>query len=471
MQSAQKKDVFAGSYSVPVMLFVALVILFVILGLGAAFLLNDQFNLLAVNSQSTAWMQNFEQTSRRLIIVVGLGLLGLLVALAMLWLVIRRDLEARQQQIDTLRKESARLDQQLKGRAVELAEERTQSRTILQSMNEGVVLLDAKTIQYVNRAFSRLVGYEATELVKQPLSDDAALPLARDLNKVRGQVAQAIAKGGVWQGMFTFQQKDGKGLETAIVGMPLLESDGRDGSIVLLVRDSSMERKLEEQKAAFVSNASHELRTPLANLRTRLYLLRKQPEKLDEHLAVMDDVTAFMQQLIDEMIDVGRFERGLVLLERENAVLQDLANEAVKNYLPRAERRSIKLTAEVENDPIKVLVDHKRIVQVFGNLIASAMNHTPQNGQVDVRVKIDPSSNGRPLAAVEVQDNGMGLSEEMLAQIFQPFASASQGVVSGTVLGLTLAKEIVELHGGKISAESAEGKGTRFSVRLPVLDT
>ena len=144
--------------------------------------------------------------------------------------------------------------------------------------------------------------------------------------------------------------------------------------------------------------------------------------------------------------------------------------EAVDGYQPRAARRSIKLQSDVSGQPIKVLVDQKRMVQVITNLISNAVNHSPQDGHVDVHVMMDPNSNGRKMACVQVQDNGMALSSDMLAQVFQPFTNASMGLVSGTVLGLSLTKEIVELHGGDIKVESDAQKGTLYTVRLPALE-
>lgn len=363
------------------------------------------------------------------------------------------------------------LSAQIKSSMSELTEERTQSKTILQSMSEAVLLLDSERIQYMNRALSRLTGYSSEDLIGKPLNGENSTPVTQQLAQLRKTVADAIAQGGIWQGPFKLMDKEAHELDVSVIGLPLDESTSHAGQILLLIRDNSLEKKLQAQKTNFVTNASHELRTPLASIKTRLYLLRKQPEKVEEHLPVMEEMTNQMQQLIEEMLDIGRYERGLVMLDRDNAVLQDLVNEAVSGYQPRAAHRSITLLAELAEQPIKVLVDQQRLVQVITNLISNAVNHTPQNGEVNVSVKIDPNSNGKKAALVRVQDNGASLSQDMLAQVFQPFASASQGLVSGTILGLSLAKEIVELHGGEITVESEASKGNTFTVKLPMLNS
>ncbi len=379
------------------------------------------------------------------------------------------EIELRRQNADLIRANND-LQSQLSGRASELADERTQSKTILQSMSEGVIVLDAERVRYTNRALTRLTGFSSDDLTSKSLDDVDAVPLAGQLAKLREIVAAAIAQGGIWQGPFKLNMKDGKELDVAVIGLPLDAGAAPSGQVLLLIRDNSQEKRLQSQRNTFVTNASHELRTPLSNIKTRLYLLRKQPEKLEEHLAVMDEMAAHMAQLLEEMLDIGRFERGAVMLDRDHVVLQELVSEAVTGYQPRAARRSVTLESDLSGQSIKVLVDHKRMVQVITNLISNAVNHSPQDGHVDIHVMLDPNSNGRKMACVQVQDNGMALSPDMLAQVFQPFTNASMGLVSGTVLGLSLTKEIVELHGGDIKVESDAQKGTLYTVRLPALE-
>src|SRR6185369_4871447 len=184
---------------------------------------------------------------------------------------------------------------------------------------------------------------------------------------------------------------------------------------------------LQAQKTRFISNTSHELKTPLANLRTRLHLLRKQPDKMEEHLQVMESVTAYMQQLIIEMLDVARFEQGVMMLEREKAGIEDLIREAIKGFQARAARREIDLNADLPPNQHMVFVDHKRIAQVFTNLISNAVNRTSKGGHVLVRLLDRPDSK----IAIEVEDDGAGIPADMIAHVFQPFSIASQGLVSG----------------------------------------
>src|SRR5262249_8389257 len=145
-------------------------------------------------------------------------------------------------------------------------------------------------------------------------------------------------------GQYKIHRKDGTEMEVGVIGAPVAGSNGHGARLVTVIRDASQEQALQAQKTRFISNTSHELKTPLANLRTRLHLLRKQPEKMEELLQVMESVTAYMQQLIIEMLDVARFEQGVMMLEREKAMVEDLVRAAAKGFEARAGRREISLT-------------------------------------------------------------------------------------------------------------------------------
>src|SRR5690606_21925145 len=117
------------------------------------------------------------------------------------------------------------------------------------------------------------------------------------------------------------------------------------------------------QKTRFVAYASHELRTPITNLKTRLYLLRKQPERLEQHLAVLDEVTDRMRRLVEGLLDVSRFERGAISLERQLLDLRALITRSVAVQTPESERKRLRLTAELPPEPLLVDVDGERIIQ------------------------------------------------------------------------------------------------------------
>jgi PAS domain S-box-containing protein len=449
---------------------VPLVILLVLL-FGSMILvgvsLSDLLGLVDQNARDLAWGTDLIQASRVVLMLLGLMSILLVLALALVIWYSRRAEDER----TSLEADGALFFTEVKNHvgklSLELEDERAQLRALLDAMSEGVIYSEGSRIRYTNRALSRLTGYSPDEVIDNP-SPTAELHghFIRELVRLN-EVIQGVAdEGGMWQGQYTIHRKDGSEVEVDVTGAPVSGSNGHGARVVTVITDASQEQTLQAQKTRFISNTSHELKTPLANLRTRIHLLRKQPDKSEEHLQVMESVTAYMQQLIIEMLDVARFEQGVMMLEREKAALEDLVRAAVKGFAQRAERREIGLTADLVEGTHLVFIDHKRISQVLTNLISNALNRAPQGGMVCVRV-VDGSESR---VIIEVQDDGTDIPPEMLAHVFQPFSVASQGLVSGTVLGLSLSKEIVELHSGEITVESYPDQGTCFRVILPLVE-
>jgi signal transduction histidine kinase len=326
---------------------------------------------------------------------------------------------------------------------------------VFEALPEGVVYSVDGAVRYANPALY--------ELFDQPGGKKGDLKMAQRL--LRGILDQH----GTTQGEHRLQRLDGSEFDASLTTARVSGNGSRD-ALVIIIRDITLEKDILAQRTRMMSNAAHELRTPIANFKTRLYLIRRQPEKLDEHLDVLEESTEHMQHMIEDMLDVARFERGVVQLTRRDTVLQTLVQDVVNETRVRANRLSIQLTAQIPDEPLLVFVDTRRIKQLINNLVANAMNHTPQGGKIEVEVQARCSENPDypSYAVIHVRDNGVGVTSDLLAQVFQPFEAAAQGstVVTGTALGLSLAKEIAELHGGEITVNSELGKGSTFSVKL-----
>lgn len=360
----------------------------------------------------------------------------------------------RRQRDDAARRLAGEVERQTADKTARLSGELARFKAILDTLQDGVIYTENQQIRYTNRAIVRMIGYE------ENAADDE--DTQNRLNGLYKSLSSIAGQNGSSQGTFTILRRDGSEFSARV-----RHSHIGENGVVTLIQDAGQEAMLNTLKARFVSNASHELRTPLANLKTRLYLIRRQPEKAGDHLDVVEQVVEKMQVLIEEMFDFTQFGQGTALLDRRDAKLQELVSGVAEHYRAKAESRDITLLCDLATEPLNVFVDPVRFSQVLTNLVSSAMNHTRQGGTVHIRAARDVFASDR--AMLQVADNGVGIARDLLDQVFQPFSLAKHGDVSGTALGLTLSKEIVELHGGTIQAESEPGKGTVFTIRLPLL--
>jgi signal transduction histidine kinase/ActR/RegA family two-component response regulator len=237
-----------------------------------------------------------------------------------------------------------------------------------------------------------------------------------------------------------------------------------------------MNRQLQaehEQKDQFLAMLSHELRNPLAPMTSATELLRRLNEhegdaRATRQIEILRRQLQQLTHLVDDLLDVSRVSRGLIELRRETLLLADLVSAAVDSSRPLIEGRSHVLKVEPVDPAIHVSADAVRITQVFANLLNNAAKYTPPGGHIFVQAV----TRGEQVE-VRIIDDGAGIPREMLASIFDLFTQVPGSLdraPGGLGIGLTLARNLVELHGGRIHAESAgPDKGSTFIVSLPVV--
>lgn len=235
-------------------------------------------------------------------------------------------------------------------------------------------------------------------------------------------------------------------------------------------------QELDKMKSAFVSQASHDLRTPLTAIKGSLENLslgiagemnEKQKKILDRATRSVDRLT----HLINDVLDLSRIESGRVVLEKANVSMKSIVEQAIQENRPAAELRRISLDAETTADLFTLNADGGKMARVVGELIGNAIKYTPEGGTVTVALAREGETPVEPKNLVlSVRDSGIGMTPEDCKRIWERFyrSSASKYFAKGSGLGLSIAKELVELHGGTISVESEEGKGTTFFLHLPV---
>jgi len=224
-------------------------------------------------------------------------------------------------------------------------------------------------------------------------------------------------------------------------------------------------------KDEFVATLSHELRTPLNAILGWAQLLRRgrpDPEDVKEALEVIQSNALAQKQLIDDLLDVSRMMSGKIRLNRRALNVSHAAAEALASIRPQAEEKGLRLEEAIEHEAGCVQADPERLQQILWNLLSNAVKFTPAGGQIRFAVERQGQN-----AVLTVSDTGIGIRPEFLPSLFERFRQADASTTRryrGLGLGLSLVKQLVDLHGGSISASSpGENQGTTFTLTLPLI--
>jgi signal transduction histidine kinase len=244
---------------------------------------------------------------------------------------------------------------------------------------------------------------------------------------------------------------------------------GRDEVAVLANAFNTMATRLrqhEQMKEEFFATLSHELRSPITSVREAAHLLADGvPGPLGPKQTRLVDIirrsTDRLLRLVNQILDVSRLRAGLLPLERAPVDLERLVARAVDELRPQADEGGVALERERVGARFTVMGDEDRLVQVMVNLLANAVRFTPAGGRVIVRV-LDAGAE----CEIQVEDTGVGIPSAELPHIFEAYRQAHLGK-GGTGLGLAIVRGVVQAHGGRVTAESLPGKGSRFTVLLP----
>jgi signal transduction histidine kinase len=258
------------------------------------------------------------------------------------------------------------------------------------------------------------------------------------------------------------------------------DAHGQPAGVLLIAPETTeavvARQRADRQKDEFLSTASHELKTPIASLSLSAQMIERflaggaaEPERLKRLVAAIRTQTDRATQLVNDLLDVSRLERGAAVLRRAPINLVTLARTAVqreRDMLPDGDPHQLVLAGPGAAD-VRVAGDEVRLDQVLANLLSNAVKYSPTGGEVRVEVARDGDQ-----AILRVADQGVGLSASELAELFEPFsrtAAARESGIEGSGLGLYISRRIVEAHGGTIAVTETPGGGATFTVALPAL--
>jgi len=345
-------------------------------------------------------------------------------------------------------------------------------RRMIEDMSDGAVALETSgLIVYCNRCFANLVG-----------GDPAALFGTSILSCFHGEsrlVFQSLLRdegstSGVRSGL-TLEGADGRTVPVRVALTPI----SVDGSPVLclIVTDRTAELHRDElvvesrRKDEFLAMLAHELRNPIAPIRNAARLLQRdgqEPRRVQWARDVIDRQATQLGRLVDDLLDVSRITRGKIKLEREPVDLAAVLARGIETARPFIEARLQELTIQTPLRALHVDADAVRLSQVVSNLLHNAAKFTPERGQIWLSLEqVDEQ------ARIVVRDQGVGIPADMLVRIFDLFTQVDASLEraqGGLGIGLTLARNLVEMHGGRIEARSdGPGTGSTFTVWLPLL--
>ncbi len=351
----------------------------------------------------------------------------------------------------------------------------------------GISDLEGRPL-YINDAGCALLGVRREDLPQKQLLDAFA---ERDRERVTREVLPSALRDGHWEGALTFRHLvTGEEIPVLYSVFTLKDARGTVNALATITRDLRAQKAHERERQAlleaeqaarsqaerasrikddFLATVSHELRTPLTSMLGWIQMLkagRVAESKRQRALETVERATRAQAQLIEDLLDVSRILSGKLNLERAPLDLGAVLASAVETVRPQAEGKGVAL--EVAVDEAMVTGDAQRLQQVVWNLLSNAVKFTPPGGKVTLTLERDERT-----VAFRVSDTGEGIAEDLLPHVFDRFRQGEVGIgrrTGGLGLGLSIARHLVEVHGGEVTAQSGGvGKGSTFVVRLPLL--
>jgi NtrC-family two-component system sensor histidine kinase KinB len=343
-----------------------------------------------------------------------------------------------------------------------LLAEQQRNRAVLSNIRDGLVLLDgAGRIERLNAVAVSQFGADAADGVgRQPGAVFAVESLdAAVRDALRDPAHRHVALADI---------ERGSGAGRRVLACTLAPfADPHCPGLLIVVRDVTVERDFERLRTEFVLHASHELRTPVATLSMAAELLaeRSRPEPGSTEADLLDTLcgeSMRMARLLDDLLDLGRLRAAPRHPCRESCAAGELAIEALDHVRLLAGNRHQRLEARVDDEAAILHVDRELLMRCLDNLLGNAVRHAPDNGCVALGIAVAADGS----AHIDVVDDGPGIPEGQREEIFEPLRRGPDRP-GGAGLGLALAREIVELHGGTIAVDDAPGGGARFIIDLP----
>ena len=351
---------------------------------------------------------------------------------------------------------------------LDLGTEKSRIRTIIESLPNGVLVTNTKgRVVLMNPAFKQLLGFDADypvgESIARYFADDGLCKLVMEISQGRHIDFEDIPE---------YEFNVSRDQYFMAKGRPVLGLKKECLGAVVTVVDITALKTIDLMKSEFVAKVSHELRSPLSTIHEQLAVVLGDmmdiaPETDQKILGRAKEKTHSLIFLIGDLLDLSRIEEGIICKEPVPVQIDALLKNIIDFLKDKANAKKQKLTLEIMDKHLPELqADPIALESVFGNLITNAINYTPENGHIRVTAEVVGIN-----IKVNIIDNGFGIEDRHLGQIFERFYRVKNDqtrYITGTGLGLPIVKELVQALGGFVEADSTFGKGSTFTVLLPV---
>ncbi|HNW58261.1 MAG TPA: ATP-binding protein [bacterium] len=345
--------------------------------------------------------------------------------------------------------------------------ERNKTQTIIKNIADGVVVTDPRgKVLLLNASAERWLGLRERDALQQPLahfiSEEKMLQLLADAGAEKPvalpPVEITFRPPGEWKPRI-FQAHAAR----------VLQEDGELIGIVTILSDITQQKEIDKMKTELVSMVAHELRSPLTSISGFSELLldpELSREQQEEYAGIILKESNRLGELINKFLDISRIESGRIQPKKSAVDLVETVQMVVGNNSYLAARKNIEVEVHPPDDPAEIWADSSMMEQVFLNLLSNAVKYSPENTRITILMRQNETE-----VITEVHDQGYGIPRNALGKIFDKFFRVTEHEAvranTGTGLGLALVKQIVELHGGRITVESEIGKGSVFTAHLP----
>lgn len=343
------------------------------------------------------------------------------------------------------------------------------------------------TVVLMDVSMPELDGFELADIIRQhPRFQKTAIIFVSavhlsDLDRLKGYESGAVdyvsvpvipeilrAKVGVFTDLYR-KTRESERLNRELEQRVAERTAALEASTAELSRLASELRSADRRKDEFLALLAHELRNPLAPVRNAVTILRQKPTDDPDVLwcrEVIERQCDQLTRLVDDLLDISRITQGKIKLRREPVDLAAVISDAVETSRPVIDAQRHELVVIVPEDPIRIDGDRTRLTQVIANLLNNAAKYQNPRGRIELIVDRDPAG-----VAIKIRDDGIGIAPEVLSEIFELFSQGERApdrTQGGLGIGLSLVKNLVEMHGGWVSGSSAgTGCGSEFVVHLP----